>query len=1089
MRKRSLIALLAVLLTTVMLFTSCGGVYFGKEDKTAYELAVDNGYAGNIQEWLALLAGEYAQSVRDGEVGKSAYELAVENGYKGTEKEWLASLVGKGGKKAADGKSVYELALDNGFEGTFVEWLDSLVIDDLGSTYSASIPQAEEGYSMTAYDLAVEQGYRGSVTEWLAFLVGADGADGKSAYDYAVDFGYKGSVNDWLASLVGQKGAAGADGTDGMSAYELALKNGYTGSVEQWLASLAGPTGDKGDTGDKGETGDKGDTGDVGDDGFDEYEIAVDNGYPGTYNDWKEAVKLSKALGEGYVSVTKYTGPLRQGDKDLTTHIQRAIDENAGKTIYFPDGVYHISSSLLLPADSAKSVSLELSNYAIIKARVNWSSTATTYDNASDTVNEAMIRLGGKDASSDISANGSEYFLKGGVIDGSGKANGISIDSGCRTYIKNVTINNTPVGIHIKQGASEGSAYASINNVNIYGTGKNSIGIITRGNDNTFTNVRVNNIQLGVKTTGSKNFYTSVHVMTVLPYDAFAKTDIYYIGSVGFAEDSSGCYNYYDSCHAEHFETGFKMSDSTSTLSACQVSWDDDIGIQRAYYFPNGFNAVLNGVSADFHDGLKRAGTYNKVYTNNIFFYTAAGGSGQIFSPVFDSDKCTRITDSGDGYGFNNYGEEPKMSNLTYERGYLQTKIVKYSSISLPSFTVNYVKDPAFPSYGKGFELHQWTYPIWEGNTCFAESCFVQADADGNVSVKTLYPITQILSVRSADLSEEYKEGVDYTVENGELKIKASGRIPVRKWNEYVFDSNATNPEGGSLLYGKTGTAYEGKYLGVYEVSQSGGGMMRWTIQVTYRHEVQAKITPPTDQSAVFASLIEKLENREQVKVVSLGDSITEKWSASMSSPTGVQLKAPNYNRMLVDYIRSVYEYTGDFENRLTHKNLGYSGSYSAQYLSGETQRARIESAIAEQPDLVILAFGMNDGTMTSSTQFVENIQTLMNDIRAGSPDTLFLVVSTCMANPDMQYSNGDAINLYQASYATALEEASSAWKDEGGKYYAALANVGQVHLELLESKNYFDTAGSGSNHPNDYMHRIYTQVCIQTMFGGWFNW
>lgn len=41
---------------------------------------------------------------RDGDNGKSAYELAVENGYTGTEEAWLESLHGKDGKNGTDGK-------------------------------------------------------------------------------------------------------------------------------------------------------------------------------------------------------------------------------------------------------------------------------------------------------------------------------------------------------------------------------------------------------------------------------------------------------------------------------------------------------------------------------------------------------------------------------------------------------------------------------------------------------------------------------------------------------------------------------------------------------------------------------------------------------------------------------------------------------------------------------------------------------------------------------------------------------------------------------------------------------------------------
>ena len=56
----------------------------------------------------------------------NAYELAVQEGFEGTEEEWLASLRGADGKPGENGKSAYELAVEEGFDGTLDEWLDSL---------------------------------------------------------------------------------------------------------------------------------------------------------------------------------------------------------------------------------------------------------------------------------------------------------------------------------------------------------------------------------------------------------------------------------------------------------------------------------------------------------------------------------------------------------------------------------------------------------------------------------------------------------------------------------------------------------------------------------------------------------------------------------------------------------------------------------------------------------------------------------------------------------------------------------------------------------------------------------------------------
>ena len=62
--------------------------------------------------------------------------------------------------------------------------------------------------------------------------------------------------------------AAGSEGADGASAYEVAVENGFVGTEEEWLLSLVGPTGPKGDTGDTGATGATGPTGPEGPQGI-----------------------------------------------------------------------------------------------------------------------------------------------------------------------------------------------------------------------------------------------------------------------------------------------------------------------------------------------------------------------------------------------------------------------------------------------------------------------------------------------------------------------------------------------------------------------------------------------------------------------------------------------------------------------------------------------------------------------------------------------------------------------------------------------------------------------------------------------------
>lgn len=206
----------------------------GVNGKSAYELAVDHGYTGTVEEWLHALVGKdgiNGVDGTDGVNGKSAFELAVEKGYTGTADEWLQSIVGQNGTNGIDGLAgltAYEIAVKNGFNGTESAWLLSLV----GA-------KGETGLTgLSAFDLAVQNGFEGTLTEWLQSLKGATGADGKSAFELAVEKGYTGTEQEWLDSL---------KGLNGKSAYELAVENGFTGTEAEWIASLKGQDGADGE--------------------------------------------------------------------------------------------------------------------------------------------------------------------------------------------------------------------------------------------------------------------------------------------------------------------------------------------------------------------------------------------------------------------------------------------------------------------------------------------------------------------------------------------------------------------------------------------------------------------------------------------------------------------------------------------------------------------------------------------------------------------------------------------------------------------------------------------------------------------------
>lgn len=304
---------------------------------------------------------------------------------------------------------------------------------------------------------------------------------------------------------------------------------------------------------------------------------------------------------KGYVIVKVKS----DGKSDVSDAIQKIIDNNPNRTIYFPDGVYLISKPICTPADPVKSVSLELSNYAIIKAMDGWNS------------DEAMVRLGGKDPFNTIFVAGSNYYLNGGIIDGSGVAKGVSIDSGRETVIRNTSIKHVVLGIHIKRGANSGSSDADIHSVNIVGNKTHAaVGVLVDGYDNTFTNMRIGGCHIGFHIRSGANCLRNIHPLY------YGKNE-HYDSSYGFIDERHT--NFYDFCYSDEFCTAFMVKGGGHSLySNCFAYWYSKRGQKHVVFKSEGdFNSDITNLNVGF-------GKHNQTKENVILESTTNGGTGSF---------------------------------------------------------------------------------------------------------------------------------------------------------------------------------------------------------------------------------------------------------------------------------------------------------------------------------------------------------------------------------------------------------------------------------------------------------------------------
>ena len=123
----------------------------------------------NIGGVYALEANIGGVSMLRGADGKSAYEIAVQNGYTGTETEWLASL--KGDAFTFSDFTDEQLAALKGADGTSPTVATSktgkvttITVTDKDGEHTATINDGADGKS--AYQYAVEGGYTGTEEEF-----------------------------------------------------------------------------------------------------------------------------------------------------------------------------------------------------------------------------------------------------------------------------------------------------------------------------------------------------------------------------------------------------------------------------------------------------------------------------------------------------------------------------------------------------------------------------------------------------------------------------------------------------------------------------------------------------------------------------------------------------------------------------------------------------------------------------------------------------------------------------------------------------------------------------------------------------------
>ena len=348
------------------------------------------------------------------------------------------------------------------------------------------------------------------------------------------------------------------------------------------------------------------------------------------------------------------------------------------------------------------------------------------------------------------------------------------------------------------------------------------------------------------------------------------------------------------------------------------------------------------------------------------------------------------------------------------------------------------------------YSWEDYMIPYWDTGLISNEAVYPLENQDGTISdFALMFFADRIVSVRNSTLKTNYKEGVDYELVDGKLRILQSGSIPTVKYTDHYFTTHKSNS------YRIRNTNPER-----YVRFQEGPGIPSVQLAVTYTHTDAWDGYIPPNQGESLPNTLSKLENGQNLKIVFFGDSITN--GGNSSGEINMAPYAERWTVMFEKELKRLYPTAS-----VTCANTSVSGGSWSPEAVDNVQG----SIINENPDLVILALGTNDYQFQySASQTYNSMSYVVDSIKSANPDCEIILVAPMLSNPEC--FDPDLLDEYIAGYRLKAAEYSG----------VVIADVNAVHKYLLTKKNYTDLSANNLCHLNDTLARTYGHVLIRTV-------
>jgi len=371
----------------------------------------------------------------------------------------------------------------------------------------------------------------------------------------------------------------------------------------------------------------------------------------------------------------------------------------------------------------------------------------------------------------------------------------------------------------------------------------------------------------------------------------------------------------------------------------------------------------------------------------------------------------------------------------------------------------NYVEDYKNLKYSFGDK--EKTEPFFWGNIMYNETAIMVDHGDGTISAALQFAPLKVISVRNNVWDVEYKEGADYEVKDNKLIWKDGSSIGY--WNEkQLVGEGIPAPYRQVSTLSNILTDYVPWGNAVYTESPFFYGTQ---VSVTYAYELTELKTMslPAYQLDSLPNVKAKLEAKSPIKMVTVGDSISEGCSSSF------KFNHAPYMHGWVDLFSDAL--ASEYGVEVTSVNQSVGGTTSS-YISDSD--VRIAELTDEKPDLVFVHYGVNDlGASVTAGTYHDNIERIVMAIQSACPTADIVLSAPMMPNTNI-YDTEKMGNYVKRLQKIVTDDADA---DHG----IIVVDMLSLSNSFLKVKRYEDLTANGINHPNDFGHRLYCEAMLAT--------